>query len=411
MAHGAHEAGQLPWTFEPGVLAPLALALALYLLGLRRMGAAQRRRIVGGWRCAAFIGGIVTLFIALESPLDALADDLFSAHMGQHLLLLMVAPPLLVTGRPAVAWLWAFDVEGRRTIGHAWKRSGLQAAFHGLTRPLPAWLLWTASLCFWHLPGAYDFAERNGAVHDFEHLCFLGFALAVWTIIVAPYGRRALGYGATMLYVISLGFEMGMIGAILTFASQPLYTAHLNTTAAWGLSPLQDQQLAGVIMWIPTNMIHLGTLCALFAAWFRESERRAVAAAAKAALPVAALRCALVAPLVLIALAGCSGKADPPPEQTVPGASAARGAKLIQQYGCGGCHTIPGIGTADGVIAPPLTKFSDRMFISGVMNNEPQNLVYWIRFPQNVIPGVDMPDMGVTQKDAKDIAAYLYTLH
>jgi cytochrome c2 len=279
-----------------------------------------------------------------------------------------------------------------------------------LTHPLPAWLLWTVSLCFWHLPGPYDLAVRNQAVHDFEHLCFLGFGLAVWTVIIAPYGRRALDYGASMLYVISFGFEMGLIGAILTFASQPLYAAHLHSTAAWEMTPLQDQQLAGAIMWILPSMIHLGTLCALFVAWFRESERRAVAAA-KTVLPVTALRCALVAPLVLIALAGCSGKTDPPPEQTIPGASAARGAKLIRHYGCGGCHTIPGIGTAHGVIAPPLTKFSDRMFISGVMSNEPQNLVHWIRFPQNVIPGVNMPDMGVTQKDAKDIAAYLYTLH
>ncbi|HET8701943.1 MAG TPA: cytochrome c oxidase assembly protein [Nitrococcus sp.] len=405
---GVHAPGLLGWSWEPLVLAPLGLALAGYLLGVRRMGREQRRRILGRYRVGAFITGIVVLFIALESPLDALAQALFSAHMAQHMLLLLVAPPLLVAGRPVITWLWAFDMERRRWIGHAWIQSWLHRLFRWLTRPLVIWLLLICALGFWHLPRPYGWAVRHAWLHDLEHLSFLGFALGFWTIVIEPYGRRrALGYGATMVYVVSVGFVMGLIGAILTFAPRPLYAVYGHASAAYGLTALQDQQLAGVVMWVPAEMIHLGTLCVLFFAWFREDERRA--ASPSRTLPTAALRCLLIVPLLLITLAGCGGDPDPPPSQ-VTGGSSQRGAALIEHYGCGGCHTIPGITGANGVVGPPLTQFGERTFIAGLLLNRPDNLVQWISNPQKILPGVDMPDMGVTQKEARDIAAYLYTL-
>lgn len=129
VAHGGHPAAPLAWVWEPWVLISLGIAVTAYLLGAYRMNGEQRRRILGPLRCAAFAGGIATLFIALVSPLDALADKLFSAHMTQHLLLLLVAPPLLIYGRPVIVSLWAFDVDSRRAIGRAWTRTGLANIF------------------------------------------------------------------------------------------------------------------------------------------------------------------------------------------------------------------------------------------------------------------------------------------
>lgn len=411
-AHSVGGAGEtLHWEWEPWVLICVAVTAIPYLIGLYRMGPDERRRIVGPARAASFFGGIGMLLVALESPLDGLSDALFSAHMVQHLLLLLIVPPLLVTGRPVITWLWAFDLRSRRAIVRTWGRLGLYAAFSWLTRPMVVWLLWVASLCFWHLPGPYDWAVRHEWLHDLEHLSFLGFALAYWTIVIEPYGRRrALSYGATMIYVVSTGFTMGLIAAILTLAPHPLYAVHLHTTQAFGLTPLEDQQLAGAIMWIPSNMIHLATICGLFFAWMRDDERRAVRF--RSVLPGAAMRCALVVPLLLIALTACSGQAaDSSPFQSIPGANAQHGQALINHYGCGACHTIPGISGADGLVGPPLDHWSRRSFIAGIMRNNPQNLMHWIEHPQQVVPGVDMPDMGVTPKDARDIAAYLYTIH
>lgn len=447
-AKGVGYADVLHWGWEPWVLACLAVATIPYLIGLYRMDRDTRRSIV--FRAVAFLAGIEVLVIALEPPVDSIAGSLTSAQMFQHLLLLWIAPPLLVAGRPAFVWLRAIDAGPGRSVVRGFNRCGLAALFNLLKRPLVAWLLLVATLCFWHLPGPYDWGAHHGWLHDIESLSFLGFALCYWTVVIGvPGRRRALGYGMTMVYVVSIGFAMGMISAILTLASHPLYAVHLNTTQSFGLTPLQDQQLAGAIMWIPSNMIHLATICTLFFAWMREDERRAPKV--QSVLYSSALRCAVIVPLVLIGLSACGGgnndngndqsngittiqlnnqggnnsnatsnvstsvnssigPKSAEPWETIPGANPQHGAALIRHYGCGGCHTIPGIGNADGIVGPPLTKWSQRMIIAGFMRNRPSNLIPWIQNPQSILPGVDMPNMGITRKQARDIAAYLYTL-
>lgn len=400
------------WTWEPWLLACIALATIPYVIGMARMGPAQRAKVLGRWRAPSFFAGIAILLLVLESPLDALADDLFSAHMTQHMFLLLVIPALLVYGRPVITWLWAFDLGERRGIVRGWNRSGMQALFDWLTRPLVVWLLLAAALCFWHLPGPYDWAVRHEWLHDLEHLSFLGFSLAFWTIVIEPYGqRRRLGFGATIVFVVSSGFVMGLIGAVLTFATRPLYSVHFATTEAYGLTPLQDQELAGVIMWIPSNLVHLAALCTVFFAWYRADQHGA--ARLTAAGTGASLRALPLVPVLLaLALAlGMPGRAAA--HQSERGAHQSepqRGARLIQHYGCGACHTIPGINGADGLVGPPLTHWSRRSYIAGVLPNTPDNLAYWIAHPQDVIKGVAMPDMGIKEREARAIAAYLDTI-
>ncbi|HET6632396.1 MAG TPA: cytochrome c oxidase assembly protein [Rhodanobacteraceae bacterium] len=407
-AHGS-EGGGLHWVWDPWLLVCMAIAIVPYALGMARMARTQRRTVLGGWRAASFFAGMTLLLLALESPLDVLADVLFSAHMTQHMLLLLVIPPLLVAGRPVITWLWAFDVQARQGVVRGWSRSGLDAIFRWLMRPLVVWLLLTAALCVWHLPGPYDAAVRTEWLHDLEHLSFLAFSLAFWTIVIEPYGkRRALSHGATIVFIVAAGFVMGMIGAILVFAPQPLYAVHVHDAARYGLTALADQQLAGVIMWIPSNLIHVAALCVVFFAWLRADEQRAPRLRSLSRGASFGLVLVSLAALVLV---GCAGGGNEDNGQLADsGADPQRGAALINRYGCGGCHTIPGISGADGLVGPPLTHWSQRSYIAGLLANNPDNLSLWISHPQKVLPGVDMPDMGVSTADAEDIAAYLETI-
>jgi putative membrane protein len=412
-ARGGGRFAELPWNWEGWMLICLGLAIFGYGYGLLRLDVHARSRIFGVLRIASFAIGIATLFLALISPFDALDDQLFSAHMAQHLLLMMVAAPLLVWGRPAIAFLWAFPMPARRMIGRVWVGGGLHRGVHALMSPLVVWLLCSVVLWFWHLPGPYGWALANEGVHTLEHFCFFITALMFWSLVIEPFGRRRLDYGSTIIFVATLGVQNGLLGALLTLAGHPFYAAHLSTTETWGLTPLEDQQLAGIIMWIPASLIHLTTLGVLFVAWMRNAEREAtriVSTRAKMSSARAALRYGIVVTaLMTLGLSGCD-RHRAASAWAMSGAHAERAPALMQQYGCAACHTIPGVSTARGQVGPSLAQFGRRAYIAGVLRNEPGNLVKWLRVPQSVVPGNAMPNTGVTDADARDIAAYLYTL-
>ena len=406
----------------PLIVACLIAALLGYALGLRRLGASRAARMLSVSRRAAFAGGIATVVVALCSPLDDLVDRSFAAHMVQHLLLMMIAPPLLVWGRPAMAWLCAFPLRARQGIGHAWTGTpGMLRTFRFLTRPLVAYVLASAALWFWHLPRPYDWALRNEGIHVLEHACLFATSLAFWSLVLEPYGSRRMSYGTTLLFVATFGVQTGFLGALLTFARHPLYAAYANTVGLGGITPLEDQQLAGLIMWIPASIVQLWTVCVLIVAWLESAERKAQANArrsrraernaqpANVAWRSSALPCLLVAPLVVLVLAGCDAVSRTP-AWDVSGGHAAQGVALIRGFGCGACHRIPGIGEAKGNVGPSLAGFGDRVYIAGVLRNNPENLVTWLRDPQQVVPGNAMPDLGLTDQQARDIAAYLYKL-
>jgi cytochrome c oxidase assembly factor CtaG/cytochrome c2 len=387
------------------------LAVFGYACGLHRLHAHARSRIFGALRIASFIAGIATLFVALISPLDALDDQLFSAHMTQHLLLMMVAAPLLVCGRPAMAFLWAFPMSVRRMIGRLWVGGGLHRGVRALMSPLVVWLLCSVVLWFWHLPGPYGWALASEGVHTLEHFCFFITALMFWSLVIEPFGRRRLDYGSTLIFVATLGVQNGLLGALLTLAGHPFYSVHLDTTAAWGLTPLEDQQLAGIIMWIPANLIHLTSLGVLFVLWMQNAERQVrlrVSVRATTSSSLAVQRYGMwMALLVIVGLSGCDHDGATS-SWALSGAHAERGPALMKSHGCAACHTIPGMGNARGQVGPPLAQFGRRAFIAGVLSNNPDNLVKWLRSPQSVIPGNAMPNTELTEEDARDIAAYLY---
>jgi cytochrome c oxidase assembly factor CtaG/cytochrome c2 len=421
----------LAWNWNPWAIALLAVAVTGYVLGLLRLGPKERSQIFDVGRYVSFTLGIATIFAVLISPLASLDDQLFSMHMIQHLLLMLVAPPLLVWGRPVMAWLWAFPLRGRRAIGHVWIGTpGLRSGIRLFMHPVVVLVLASVALWFWHAPGPYRWALASEGVHTAEHLSFFVTSLAFWSLVLEPYGRRRLGYGMTMLFVAAMGMQMGLLGALLTFATRPFFATYGAGTTIWGMTPLADQQLAGVIMWVPAGIIDLAVNAVLFVAWLNAAEQRARAVAerraraaeettavqpgvpARTVLPVLraiVLYCVLLVPLFAAVVTGRPASAAEPVWQ-VSGGDAAHGRTLITHYGCASCHTVPGVDGADGNVGPPLTRIGDRTYIAGVLRNTPENMIRFLREPQHVLPHGGMPDMGVTAQDARDITAYLYTL-
>ena len=265
------------WTLEPAVLLGIGGAALLYRRGLRRLwGRAGVGRGIRRWQAWCFAGGLFALVVALISPVDAVGEALFSVHMVQHLLLVLVAAPLLALGAPLLGTLWALPARQRRGIARAWHRlPRLRAVARLVGHPLSAWLLAVTALWVWHAPGLYDAAVDREWVHVSEHASFFGTALLFWWVLVHPGGRFRRAYGIGVLYLFGAAMQSGILGALLTLSTRTWYGAHLETTAAWGLTPLEDQQIAGAIMWVPGSVIYLVALAIVFAAWLRQAERRA----------------------------------------------------------------------------------------------------------------------------------------
>jgi putative membrane protein len=252
----------------------LALSALLYTAGVVRLwrkGAIGRG--VRRWEILAFATGWLTIVVAQVSPLAWLSEQLFSAHMTQHELLMLIAAPLLVLGRPMVVMMWALPAPGRQTLGTFSQEPFIARPWRVLTAPLTVWALHGAALWIWHVPVLYQGALANDNLHLVQHACFLGTAaLFWWTIVQGRYGR--IGYGAAVLYVFSTMLHSGLLGALFTFAPTAMYPAYARSALAWNVSPIEDQQLAGLIMWIPFGIVFLILGLALFAAWMGESDRR-----------------------------------------------------------------------------------------------------------------------------------------
>lgn len=244
------------------VLLPMVLVSLIYARGIRRTGREPT------WRVACFGGGMLVLFLALVWPLDALAGRSFSAHMGQHMLLMILAPPLLLLARPLPPLLRAAPVLARPT---RWAR---RSRWKVLAQPNTAFVLHGIVIWLWHVPQPYTLALENEPVHILEHISFLGTGLLFWWSVVHAGSRRGIGYGAASLLVLGTLMHTGFLGAIITLAPRPLYRIYESERAlATGLSPLADQQLAGLLMWVPGGFAYLFAGVTLASAWLRAAER------------------------------------------------------------------------------------------------------------------------------------------
>ena len=212
-------------------------------------------------QAARFVGGLLALLIALNGPLHDLSDwYLFSAHMVQHLVLTLVVPPLLLTGTPG----WMLDALLRPLLA----RRLTAALVRVVTRPLPAFTLYAGALIGWHLPSFYNLALEIHAWHVVEHAVLLAAAVAGWWPILSPSRLApALPYAAQLLYLFVFGIPMTVVAAMITGAEHVLYPFYEAAPRVFDLTPLADQRLGGVIMWVPSGLVPLAAFTAVFFRW------------------------------------------------------------------------------------------------------------------------------------------------
>src|SRR5919204_3117652 len=252
----------------------LCLSAALYSIGVARLWRhAGPGKGIRYSQTLAFIGGWFSL-LAAWIGLDELSDQLFSAHMAQHELLMLVAAPLIAAAAPWIAILWMLPAGARRRVMLAVRRQAVVTATGLMTAPATVWCLHAGMLWVWHLPALYEAALAHEGVHIVQHLSFfVSAALFWWGLAHGRYGR--IGYGAAVLYVFATAVHRGVPGALLTVSPPVRYPLYESTTARFGLTPLEDQQLAGLLMWVPASLVFIAAGLYFFAAWVRESERRA----------------------------------------------------------------------------------------------------------------------------------------
>jgi putative membrane protein len=392
------------WNLAPGVVLPLLVSAAMYLAGTRTLWrVAGAGRGIRSGEAVAFALGWLTLGLALVSPVHRLGETLFSAHMAQHELLMTLAAALLVLGRPLVPWLWALPPTGRKAVGRWAGHRAVRAGWDAITHPGVAWALHAVAIWGWHLPSLFEATLQSEAVHALQHLSFFGTAVLFWwSVLERRQGR--LGSPGAVIALFTTAVHTSLLGALLTFSDRLWYPIYAPATAAWGLTPLEDQQLAGLIMWIPGGIAYLIAALALLASWLGEPRR----SPRRLALQV------LPAVLVVILVAACSGEGgralSPRQAAQLVGGDASRGRLAVRQYGCGACHTVPGVVGADGLVGPPLAGVGGRAYIAGVLSNTPDHMVRWIVDPRGVDSLTAMPMTGVSEREARDIATFLYTL-
>jgi len=246
------------WTFEPWIIVPLLLVSIIYLRGWWQLHRRLPRRF-GGSRFIAFQSGVVTLFLALASPLHELAEKLLQFHMIQHLLLMMVVPPLLLLGAPILPLLRGLP---RPALRYGLRQLFSSRAFKRLARfftdPLVCLLGFTVSNVAWHVPALYELALRSEFWHAVQHICFFGTGLLFWWPVVQPWPSRSRWPRWTMIpYLLFADIQNTALSAFLIFSERVLYPTYAAVPRLWGISVLDDQAAAGAIMWVPGSVIFL----------------------------------------------------------------------------------------------------------------------------------------------------------
>jgi putative membrane protein len=284
----------LSWDWKIEVISVLALAGTFYSRGwwqLRRRsrGAAKRYRhalrsrwrLAVSWRLVAYWSGLFIIALALLSPIDALGQQLFFMHMVQHLLLIMVAPPLLLVANPMPFLLWGLPSRWRKKVGrlisHALHRkSGFRRGLRSATQPGIVWLVWVISLIGWHDPSLYNAALRYEWVHNLEHLTFFIASMLLWWHLTGagPRLHKQFSLVGRIGLLISLVPPNMMTGVVLSFAEEGFYSYYETVPRLWGFDVLMDQQLGGLIMWIPGSMMYIIATLIFIGRLLNQEERK-----------------------------------------------------------------------------------------------------------------------------------------
>jgi putative membrane protein len=246
------------WTYDPWIIIPLYTSGALYLIGVRQLWRhAGHARGVRRWQVVCFWCGWTFLALALLSPLHWLGERLFVAHMVEHEALMVIAAPLLAVARPIGAFLWALPQDWRMRLGAAAQFSFIAGPWRVLRNPFVATIIHGIALWAWHMPLLYNSVLTDIAMHRLQHASFFFSALLFWwSLYYGPLRERGYGVAVACLFFTSL--HSAVLGIFLTLARQPWYPQQGEFAAICGLTPLEDQQLAGLVMWVPPGLVYLG---------------------------------------------------------------------------------------------------------------------------------------------------------
>jgi putative membrane protein len=246
------------WEFPVWLTVAIVLTGLVYVRGwiaLRK----TRRDQFNGWRLLSFLAGLASLWIAIGSPLEAAADTLLSAHMIEHLIVMMIVPPLVLLGLPAVPMMRGLTVIGRKwVVAPLARMEWLRRFGRWLVRPPVAWLAMNITLLGWHVPEAYDFALENEGWHDFEHICFLATSLLFWWCVIRPWpGQARRRSWSVLVYLIGADSVNSVLSAFLAFCNRPVYVYYVEHTNPFRIAPLPDQVLGAVVMWVVGSIVFL----------------------------------------------------------------------------------------------------------------------------------------------------------
>ena len=260
------------WTWPLPVVILLLLAAALYVAGLIRMYRSNTRSSIR-WRSVAYYAlGWGSLVLALDSPIHEMGEQLFWVHMTQHEILMLVSAPLLVLARPLVPFLYALSPRWRQRVANLSRRKTFRRSWTFISAPVSAWLISALALWVWHAPWLFARAIENDWVHAAQHSTFFLTALLFWWPLVN--GAPSMGYGGALVYVFTTAMHTSLLGALLTFARAPWYAPYVGTAPLWNLTALEDQQLGGLIMWIPAGTLLLAAFLILLVKWMKHSQER-----------------------------------------------------------------------------------------------------------------------------------------
>jgi putative membrane protein len=261
------------WSLDPVLVVMVVAAACGYALGLRRLWAGGRGRGVPPRRAVSFFAGLAALVMALMSPLEGLAVQLFSFHMIQHLVLILIVAPLLVYGAPVLVITLALPRTTRKGLRALERSRSMVLLKSVLFHSTIAGALFAVALWSWHLPSLYQSAVADDRWHVLEHSSFVGGSLLFWMHVIGR-KRYRLDFGPAILLVFVSGLQSAALSVVLIFAGRALYPIHAPGARAWGLTPLEDQQLAGAIMWTPVGLVFLVTIVVLLARWLKAMDRR-----------------------------------------------------------------------------------------------------------------------------------------
>jgi cytochrome c oxidase assembly factor CtaG len=280
MSAAAVTPGLGDWSFNPPLVLVLALAI-LYWIGSRRTVIPARKEPQQRWRSLSFYASLGVLAIALCSPIEALSEKLFWAHMLQHVLLLVVAPPLMVVAAPWIRLWRALPLATRRSLGRdltlGSRTAPLRWTVRRLGRPLPSFVLFSVVLLAWHVPAMFDATLRSSALHALEHTLFFGTALMFWKQVIASAPLHApLSSAQRVGYVVGAMVVSWGLAVVLALAAHPLYGIYAHEASRpGGISAMADQQIAAGIMWVPGSITFVIVIFVYVHRWLTPASIRA----------------------------------------------------------------------------------------------------------------------------------------